>query len=59
MLKILYLSPVSFIGGAEESLCTLLKFLDREKFEPLVVLPGKGPLEERLLKDKVRVKIIP
>ncbi len=59
MFKILYLSPVSFIGGAEESLCTLLKFIDRNKFDPLVVLPSKGPLEERLLKNNVRVEIIP
>jgi len=59
LFKILYLSPVSFIGGAEESLCTLLKFLDKKRFEPLVVLPDHGPLEKRLRKDNVRVEIIP
>ena len=59
LFKVLYLSPVSFIGGAEESLSTLLKFLDRKKFDPFVVVPDHGALEQRLLKDNVRVKVIP
>lgn len=46
--KILYLSPVSEIGGAEVSLLNLLRFLDKDVFRPLVVLPSDGPLVERL-----------
>lgn len=57
--KILYLSPVSFIGGGEESLLTLFKFLDREKFKVLAVLPGPGSFEEKLLKEGIKVEIIP
>lgn len=50
---------MSFVGGAEESLCTLLRLLDRNRFEPLVVIPSDGSLRERLLREKVRVEIVP
>ncbi|PKN13218.1 MAG: hypothetical protein CVU69_02640 [Deltaproteobacteria bacterium HGW-Deltaproteobacteria-4] len=43
-IKVLYLSHSSTLNGGEISLLTLLKNLDRDRVEPLVVLPGEGPL---------------
>ncbi|MCX7934473.1 MAG: glycosyltransferase, partial [Planctomycetota bacterium] len=40
--RILYLSASSEIGGAEESLLTLLSALDRSAFQPFLALPGGG-----------------
>ncbi len=40
--RILYVSAVSEIGGAEESLLTLLSALDRTAFQPLLALPEGG-----------------
>lgn len=36
------------IGGGQQSLLHLLKFLNRDLYDPLVVLPGPGPLASRL-----------
>lgn len=46
--RILYLNSTSQIGGAEMSLLQLLAHLDKEMFQPIVVLPGCGPLVDRL-----------
>jgi L-malate glycosyltransferase len=48
MHNILYISHTSQLGGAEHSLLTLLERLDRGRFGPAVVVPGPGPLTERL-----------
>ena len=48
MIKIVYFLNTSVRGGAEEHLLSLLTYLDRDKFEPIVVCPPK--LGE-LLKD--------
>jgi glycosyltransferase involved in cell wall biosynthesis len=57
--RILYLNPTSAIGGAEISLLELLRNLNREVFEPLVALPGLGPLVERVARLEVETVIIP
>ena len=36
------------VGGGQQSLLHLLKFLNRDLYDPLVVLPGPGPLASRL-----------
>lgn len=54
-VRILYVSNVNAIGGAERSLLDIVDSLAREHFEPLVVVPGPGPLESRLLDSDVRV----
>lgn len=46
--KLLFLSHDSDLQGAERSLLDLVTHLDRNRFQPLVVLPWPGPLEEKL-----------
>ena len=47
-IKILFVSHLSEKVGAERSLLLLLKNLDRRYFEPIVALPGPGPLREEI-----------
>ncbi len=44
MTTVLFLHPSSEISGGERSLLALWASLDRSRFRPLIVLPGKGPL---------------
>ncbi len=46
--KILYINLFPEIGGAETSLIYLLKALDKNKFEPFVIVPGPGQFSQRL-----------
>ncbi len=46
--NILFLSHDAELQGAERCLLDLVTRLDRERFEPLVLLPWPGPLTERL-----------
>lgn len=46
--RILFLSHSSSLQGAERCLLDLVTHLDRQRFQPLVVLPWRGPLEEKL-----------
>jgi len=57
--KIIYVDKSSEIGGAETSLLMLIKHLNREVFEPVVVLPAEGALSRELEKLKVKVFIVP
>ncbi len=56
--KILYISHTSEIAGAEISLLTLLKNLEKTTFIPLVLLPENGPLLDKLEEISVETKII-
>jgi glycosyltransferase involved in cell wall biosynthesis len=47
-IKTLFLSHLSTWGGAQNCLYLLLKGINTERFKPLVVLPGKGLLEEKI-----------
>lgn len=49
-INLLIISHSSGHGGAEYSLLDLLKNINKEKFNPIVILPTKGPLEEELKK---------
>ena len=44
----LFISHSSGSGGAERSLLTLLKNIDRERYCPLVIGPGSGPLSKSI-----------
>ena len=46
--KILFISHDSSLQGAERCLIDLVSNLDRSRFEPLVLLPWKGPIESHL-----------
>lgn len=47
-LKILFISHSSAMVGAERSLLLLLKNMDRDCFDPIVILPASGPLKEEI-----------
>ncbi len=47
-IKMLILSHSSRLVGAETSLFVLLKHLNRNLFEPIVVLPSPGPLKKKI-----------
>lgn len=57
--RILYLTPVPEISGAEMSLLGLLRTLNWETFEPLVALPGPGPLGDRVSRLGVEAVTVP
>lgn len=58
MKKILYLHAGAELYGADIVLLELLKNIDKKKFEPLVILPCKGPLVEKLEENNIKVKVI-
>ncbi|OGW13350.1 MAG: hypothetical protein A3G93_07875 [Nitrospinae bacterium RIFCSPLOWO2_12_FULL_45_22] len=45
--------------GAQQNLLRLIRFLDRSRFEPLIIMPGDGPLRIAAEKYGIPVKIIP
>ncbi len=57
--RIAYISTTSELGGAEISLTTLIRGLDRDRFDPVVALPVHGPLFERIAGLGVPVHIVP
>lgn len=56
-MRILYVHNSADIYGASRSLSRLLQGLDRDRFEPLVVLPEDGPLRSHLQHLGVEVRI--
>ena len=59
MKRILFLHQVSYIGGASYCLLNLLKEINRNDFEPLVLLANKGPLEDEITKLGIQVYYMP
>jgi glycosyltransferase involved in cell wall biosynthesis len=57
-LCILYVSHSAQLYGAEQSLLQLLKGLDRDRFSPVVVLPGAGRLQQRIAELSIPVEIV-
>ena len=59
-VKILYTSAYAqMVGGGQESLLQLLKRLDRSKFTPLVVCPGKGEFSTKVAALNAETRILP
>lgn len=56
--RIMYLHTGAELYGADKILLTIVEGLDKNKFEPIVVLPNDGPLVEELKKQNIRVEII-
>jgi glycosyltransferase involved in cell wall biosynthesis len=56
-IKILYVSPHSEFGGGESSLLYLLKFLDRERYYPVVLIKAEGTFSEILKNEGIEVEI--
>lgn len=53
--RVLFLHPTEGRYGADRQLLHLVRGLDRRRFEPLVALPGRGPLSDELEAAGVRV----
>jgi len=59
-IRILYITPAGERGGAEVVLLTILRHLDRSRFEPAVICLQDGPLVEQLEQQaKVHVEVVP
>ena len=56
--NILFLSVTSRLGGGEMMLLNILDNLNREKFNPIVVLPSDGPLRQELIKRNIKCGIV-
>lgn len=46
MIRILCLNATAELGGTDTDLLTMIRAMDRAAFEPVVVLPQPGPLDE-------------
>jgi len=55
---VLLLNTSADVGGAEITLLSLVDRLDPAKFAPVVVVPGNGPVPERLWSRGVRVETV-
>jgi len=58
-LKILFVHTNADLYGASRSLLRLVTVLDRNVFEPLVILPESGPLLDVLESNGVAVNVVP
>ncbi|GEM_PF-540568 len=56
-MKILFVSHTAGWAGAEHILYLLLQGLNRGKYEPLVVLPGHGLLEEKVKQLGIETRV--
>jgi glycosyltransferase involved in cell wall biosynthesis len=59
MKKILFVHQSAELYGSDKTLLLLLKYLDKNKFFPIVVLPNEGPLKTALESEKIEVVIAP
>ncbi len=57
--KILYISHSPYFNGAEICLLTLVKIINKDLFEPIVVFPAPGPLVEEMKSIGVKTYISP
>src|SRR3954470_375021 len=47
-MRVLFIAPYGGLGGSENVLVNMLERLDRERFEPHVLLLEQGPLRDRV-----------
>ena len=57
--RIVYLDHTSSLSGAEIALLNLAVYLDRSRYEPVVVLFSDGPLRTRLLEHGIETHVLP
>ena len=50
---VMYVNSSSELGGADTDLLTICKYINREKFKPVVLLPHPGPLSVDLINSGV------
>ncbi|MBI4198894.1 MAG: glycosyltransferase [Chloroflexi bacterium] len=58
-VRILYVQPNSEVGGSDLALYRMVRQLDKGQFQPIVVLPGPGPLVEPLRAAGAEVHFLP
>ncbi|MCX8078628.1 MAG: glycosyltransferase family 4 protein [Geminocystis sp.] len=60
LLKVLFFESYYFsFHGAQQSLLSLVRRLNKAKFEPVIVVPGEGPLQEEAVKHHMAVEVVP
>lgn len=59
MKNILYIHAGAELYGADIVLLNLIKGLDKEKYNPIVILPCEGPLVEKMQENNIKVEIVP
>ena len=57
--RILYVQPNSEVGGSDIALLRLVACLDRTRFDPVIVLPGDGPLVQHFKALDAAVHFVP
>ena len=57
-IRILFISHLSGLAGAERSLLLLLSHLNKNKYKSLVILPKKGEIEKEIKKLNIKTQII-
>jgi glycosyltransferase involved in cell wall biosynthesis len=57
-VPVLFFDHTARLGGGEIALYHLLLYLDRERFQPLVVLGEEGPLAEKLQERGVETQVV-
>ena len=57
-IRILFFDHVPFLSGAELSLLDILSVLDRGRYEPLLVLTGRGPLSDAAEQAGIPVRYV-
>ena len=59
-IKVMFLIHTAIIGGGERSLIDILTYINKEKFQPILVCFEDGPLVDRITKiPGVEVAVIP
>jgi len=59
MKNILFIHQSAELYGSDKTLLLLLKYLDKTKYFPVVILPNDGPLKVELEKENIEVVIAP
>ena len=57
-IKVAFVDHSPEIGGAESSLLTLLRHMDKNQFNATVVLTSEGIFSKRLREENIQVKVI-
>lgn len=58
-ISVLYVHTSSYIGGGNQMFLQLFEQLRNSEFQPISILPGKGPMESQLSKQQIPYVIIP
>lgn len=59
MKNILFIHQSAELYGSDKTLLLLLRYLDKTKYNPVVILPFEGPLKVELEKENIKVVIAP